>query len=114
MAAGKYDITIDQGSVFDIPMTYRDAAGAPVDMTSWTARMQVRKTAASPTLVVELTTANSRITLGNGSLSLHMADTVTATLTPGDYVYQLELDPGGGNAFRFLEGKCTISAEVTR
>jgi hypothetical protein len=78
--------------------------------------MQVRSTAASSTIVLELTTANSRITLGGtaGTVDLLVAANVTAALTPGLYVYDLELVSGGGEVTRLIEGNFNVKAEVTR
>lgn len=115
MAAGNLDIRIDQGSVFALSLEYTDAAGVAVNLTGFTARMQVRKSATAPAPVLNLT-SGSGITLGGaaGTIALYASDSTTAGVPAGDYVYSLELDPGGGNSFRLLEGKCTVTAEVTR
>jgi len=78
--------------------------------------MQVRETADASSILLELTTANSRITLGGtaGTVNLLVAATVTAALTPGLYVYDLELVSGGGEVTRLIEGNFNVRAEVTR
>jgi hypothetical protein len=81
--------------------------------------MQVRETVATATIIVELTTANGRITLGNtiatkGQVNLLIDATTTAGLAPGLYVYDLELVSNTGVVDRILEGNFKVSAEVTR
>jgi len=81
--------------------------------------MQVRATVASTSIVLELTTANGRIILGNtagtkGQVNLLVSATTTAALTPGLYVYDLELVSSTGVVDRILEGNFKVSAEVTR
>ena len=115
MAATTYDITIEQGATFSQVITYKES-GVAINLTGYTARMQVRSTLESATSVVELTTANSRITLGGaaGTITLTISATDTAALTAGRGVYDLELVSGSNIVTRLLQGVCTISRNVTR
>ena len=115
MAATTYDITIEQGATFSQVITYKES-GVAINLTGYTARMQVRSTLESATSVVELTTANSRIALGGaaGTITLTISATDTAALTAGRGVYDLELVSGSGIVTRLLQGVATISRNVTR
>jgi hypothetical protein len=115
MAATTYDILIEQGATFSQVITYKEA-GVAVNLTGYTARMQVRATLESASTLVELTTANSRIALGGtaGTISLTISATDTAALTSGRGVYDLELVSGSGIVTRLLQGVATISRNVTR
>jgi hypothetical protein len=115
MAATTYDILIEQGATFSQVITYKDN-GVAVNLTGYTARMQVRATLESASTLVELTTANSRIALGGtaGTITLTISATDTAALTAGRGVYDLELVSGSGIVTRLLQGVATISRNVTR
>jgi hypothetical protein len=115
MAAGRYDITCEQGATFARTLQWLDENEAPIDLTGYTARMHVRKTVKSATTLIELTTANGRITLtpADGKLDLLLTATLTAAITDGG-VYDVELVSPGGVVTRILEGKFTLSREVTR
>jgi tRNA threonylcarbamoyladenosine modification (KEOPS) complex Pcc1 subunit len=115
MAAMTYDILIEQGATFSESMVYKDQ-GVAINLTGYTARMQVRSTLESATTVVELTTANDRIALGGtaGTITLTISATDTAGLTAGRGVYDLELVSGSGIVTRLLQGVATISRNVTR
>jgi hypothetical protein len=115
MAATTYDILIEQGATFSQLVTYKDN-GVAVNLTGYTARMQVRATLESASTLVELTTANSRIALGGtaGTITLTISATDTAALTAGRGVYDLELVSGSGIVTRLLQGVATISRNVTR
>jgi hypothetical protein len=78
--------------------------------------MQVRANVESSTVILELTTSNSRITLGGtaGTVDLLVPAATTANLTAGLYVYDLELVSGGGEVTRLIEGNFNVRAEVTR
>jgi hypothetical protein len=111
--AGVYDITAPQGATFDTTFTYT-IGGTAVNLTGYTAAMQVRSAyAASP--IISLTNV-SGITLGGvaGTIRVVISATTTATYKAGQYLYDLELTSGSGVVTRLLQGKFTISPEVTR
>ena len=43
MTAGIYNATIDQGATWSVTVTYTDSTGAPINLTGYTAAMQVRQ-----------------------------------------------------------------------
>lgn len=116
MAAGSYDFTIEQGATFTATVTWRDANDALVNLTGYTARMQIRSAVTSPTVTLELTDSNGRITLGGaaGTVALTIAAADTEAIGAGTYVYDLELVSAAGVVTRLLEGGITVKAEVTR
>ena len=109
------DLCIPQGATFSQVITWK-ADGDEVNLTGFTARMQIRPTAASATTTLSLTTENSRIALGGaaGTITLSISATDTAAITAGRYVYDLELVSAGGIVTRLLQGVVTVSANVTR
>lgn len=113
--AGKYSFVLDQGSTWDTVMTWK-IGGTPVNLTGYTARMQARATADSTSTVFSWTSGAGQLVLGGalGTITLNIPDTVTAGYTAGTYVYDLELESGGGATTRLLEGTFTITREVTR
>lgn len=114
MLAGQYDITVEQGSTFNLTLVYKDQRGYVIDLTGYSARMQLRSSVASSAVVLDLTTANGRISIDGaaGKISLLIAAADTAGLS-GTGVYDLEL-VNGLIVQRVLEGSYTISPEVTR
>jgi hypothetical protein len=116
MAAGTLDITIEQGATFDLVLTWQ-VNGAPVNLTSYTARLQARVDIDETDTVLSLTTsAGGGITLGGaaGTITLNRSATQTALLVAGGYIYDLELASGAGVVTRLVEGDLLISPEVTR
>jgi len=114
--SGSYNITCDQGATFKRTITWTNQARTPYNLTGYTARMQVRSTVSASNVELELTTSNSRITLGGaaGTINLTVPAVTTAALTPGLYVYDLELISAGGEVTRLIEGNFNVKAEVTR
>lgn len=104
-----------QGSTFQAGIYVKDKYQTPTDLTGYTFRMQVRATAASSTVLLEITTSNyGTITASTGKLYWSVPASITAAVAAGIYYYDLELVSGGGIVKRILEGKFEVSAEVTR
>lgn len=115
MAAGTYDITIEQGAAFDAVFTYEDTTGNPVPLAGWSAKMQIRRFAGG-TVLAELSTADGRIILGasDGTVRVHLPASATAAITiPG--VWDLDLVPpsGADDTVRLLGGRMRLRPAVT-
>ena len=117
MALGnRYDLEIKQGATLSLTATWKDSSGTAVNLTGYTARLQVRATYDSSSTILSLTSA-AGITLGGaaGTIAITASATTTAALTaPWSGVYDLELVSGGGEVTRLLEGIATVSPEVSR
>ena len=113
MPAANYDILIEQGATYRQDFVWKDSAGDPIDLSTYTARMQVRKLKTEE-LLLNLAEGTG-ITLGNdGSIEVEVSATVTETLPVVCGRYDLELEDSNGIVTRLLQGDVTISAEVTR
>ena len=112
--AGTYDIEAEQGATFHRVMTW-SIDSEPVDLTGWTARMQVRKTAKATDTFLSLNNgALGGITLDAvGGVTIRVEAEVLSTVPAGSWVYDLELD-SGSEVTRLLGGAFEVSAEVTR
>jgi len=115
MAATTYDLLFEQGANFSQVITYKED-GVAINLTGYTARMQVRATLEAASTLVELTTGNYGIVLGGvaGTITLGLSASATAAITAGRGVYDLELVSGAGIVTRLLQGVVTISRNVTR
>lgn len=109
-----YDFTAGQGETFDRTVTW-EISDVAVNVTGYTARLQVRKSHRSTSAVVSLT-SSSGLTLGGsaGTIQIVISATATAALDAGRYVYDLELVSAGGAVTRVLEGAFVLTPEVTR
>ena len=116
MAAGKRDIYIEQGATFRLNLVWKDSLGVPVNLTGYSARMQVRRAYNNPNTLLSLSTATGTISLGGsaGTISIDGQALLTEDMSSRVGVYDLELQSADGTVTRLLEGKVTISPEVTR
>ena len=121
----KYNLTMWQGSTFGLVITVKDANNVVQNLTSYTARMQMRSSYDAGSVTESLTTSNGEITItaATGNVALELAASRTANisvdLTNGkppksSYVYDLELIDGDGKVSKLLYGDVTVYGEVTR
>lgn len=113
MAAVTRNFTIEQKATFRKKLTYRDAKKKPINLTGFSARMQIR--AADGSLIADLSTEKSTIVLGGaaGTIELVISAADTAKMTFATALYDLKLIAPSGDETRLLQGKVTLSAGQT-
>jgi len=113
--AQTYDITADQGATYSIVITYKDNNGNPINLTGYTARMQLRASYTTAVASLTLTTENGRISLGGalGTITLNIDATTMETLEAKTYVYDLELI-NGSTVIRLIQGLFVNRPNATR
>jgi hypothetical protein len=90
-------------------------AYAPVNLTGYTAALQVRSLPDSPSAVLSLTTGSGiTLTALTGQIDVHATALQTAAIDEGTYYYDLELTSAGGIVTRVAQGQVVVSPEVTR
>ena len=121
--AEKHNFQIDQGTDWVAYLRYKDSSDNLFDLSLWSARMDIRTAPDAPDgggdPILELTTANGRIELGDGSdpdknITLRLTNALTSAVVADTYFYDLELVTDGGVVTRKLEGKVKFRQEVTR
>ena len=125
------DLEVFQGAYWSQRLEWQDQALSPIDLTGYTARMQVRRQVESedPLIVLETDPApggglgNGRITLGDplltdGVILLEIETSASADLPATRFDrrwrYDLEMVPAGGQVRRLMMGRFIVSPEVTR
>lgn len=116
MAAATYNFVIEQGTTLAKTLIWNDSTGNPVNLSGYTARMQVRQSVTSSVVLLELTTTAGTITITplTGTIVLSFSATTTADITWRHGKYDLELVASNGVVTRLIEGQIDISPEVTR
>ena len=113
MEPGQYKLKVRKNRVLDKTFTWK-IDGTPVDLTGYTAKMQIRRTTnAEP--ILQLTESDG-ITLGGnaGTIRIKRSPAQTALLIAGLHVWDLELIPASGDAVTLLEGAAAIEEQVSR
>ena len=143
MKSGNYDISVDQGSTFIFHLTYQDSAGTAIDLTSYSAHMQVRRSTIDTGLILDISSAGgvtgggstgeytsggsashdySGVTLNGttagatgttGGIYIQVDADTMKNVPIGKHVYDLELTTGT-DVNKVLKGRFEVEGEVTR
>jgi hypothetical protein len=109
------DIEVDQGVSKTILFQWFDGStNLPVDMTGFSALMQIRKAYGDPVVLLELSTTNNKLDLsgGTGTVVIVLAPSDTATMQDYSCVYELVLTRPDNTKLSFLKGKFTLLQNV--
>lgn len=118
MTTPRRKLIVERGSNPILVLVWRDAETCiPIDLAGYTAKLYIRETAQSDTLLEEWSTALGTIALNAGGETGRIevnADTRTSNWVKG--VYDLAVYPGGDEAQgrRLQEGVAVLSWGVSR
>ena len=119
MAAVKeVELIVPQGTTYTYVVTFVDPdnAGAPVDLSGYSARMQARAKVADTATLYSTTSSGGHLTLGAtaGTVTLVIPASVTAAWTFKRAVFDLEVESPSGAVYRLVKGVLSVDPEVTR
>ena len=132
----RHDITANQGETLNLHLSYTDSNDSVIDLSSYTAELQVRRTHYSSDKLLHLTGttsgfggATAGITGATGGIYLNrnagntggetggiliVAGATGTSLVPGGkHLYDLEIN-SNGTVTRLIEGRFECPSEVTR
>ena len=133
MAAGRYSFVLEQGTTVDFELQYKDSNSVPIDLTNYTARMEIRSTySGSGDTYLVLTSSlgdtytkqadsaflsmsgSSLITpTTSGSIGVYIGYELADSLTfATDAFYDLEITTGVSRT-RVIEGRIALSRQTT-
>lgn len=121
-------IKFDQGKTLKPIFYYLSPTNAVINLAGYTARMAVRETIESATVIWTLTTENNGLSIVTGTATLSDGTTVanaqgiklnitgaqTAAATFSTAVFDIELIEPGGDVLPFIKGTLSLYSEVTR
>jgi hypothetical protein len=122
MPAGRHDIVIERGSTYRQTFQYLDADENAIDLTGWSARMQMRSPDWQGDVVPgfdlssDVSPGGITITVATGEVMVEVSAIDTAAIDSDVCrgVYDLELEDPDGFVVRLIEGRIAIVPEVTR
>lgn len=105
------NLYIDQGSDYSDIITVASTNGQPLDLTGYTVAAQMRKSYQSRT---SYNFSSSIYDAVNGKVRLQLSAESSNTITPGRYVYDVEITSPTGGKTRVIEGIVVITPQVTQ
>lgn len=115
MSTVKKNLVIKKGADFSFKFIWKGSDGNPINLTGYTARMQIREVITDASPIISLTDPTD-IVLGGvaGTVELIITNAVTGALAISCGVYDLEMINPSSNVRRLLEGNVSVDDEVTR
>lgn len=113
MQTGRYNIQARQGQTFNFSFTIK-TDGVAWDLSTYSARMQVRPSNISATKYLDLVSPTNITLDSSGNVSITVSASVMAGIVYGNHVYDIELESAGGTVYTVLEGKFQVKQEVTQ
>ena len=111
MAAGTYNFTVEQGTTFIRSLSLQEN-GSAMNLAGYSVASQMRSTHDSSTVVG---TISANVTNASaGQLTLSMTASATGGIEEGIYVYDVEITASSGAVNRILQGRVTLTPQVTR
>lgn len=110
MAALPVNLVIEQGTDFEVSLTIKTAGGSAVNLTGYSGVARMKKSYYSQSYTPFSITWVDR---PNGVIKLTLANTVTAALEGGRYVYDLTIESAGAKKTRVIEGLVTVTPGAT-
>lgn len=112
MAVTAVNLTIEQGEDFEVTFDVTNPDNTKVGLTGYTAVATLRKYPGDSigySFSTTLTTSQGKVTIG-------MANTITASLTPGRHYYDVFLinSTGNGKRYKAVEGNILVNPSATR
>lgn len=110
-----YDIVADQGATLNRVLFLKTSTKTPINLTGYSGRMQIRTSSAESAIVQTLVTGTRSLSIDPllGRVDVLLTPAETEALSPGIYVYDIELESPDGDVTKFIAGKFTVRAEIT-
>lgn len=111
-----YNLEIEQGIPFKKKFLVRNADNSSVPLAGYSARMQFRPYASSSVVSIDATTANAKLIINtsDSSVEINLSEADTTSLEFKNYVYDIEIVDTSSVPLRLVQGKVTVSQEITR
>jgi hypothetical protein len=111
---GRFNFSLIQGDTFNTSPAWK-INNSYVNVTGYSAKMQVRQAVTSTSVILEMSTANGRIVAGttDGKFTITLSAVDSAALPPGNYIYDLDITSPGGIKTTLLTGGFAVVAQVT-
>jgi len=125
MAAGNYDILIEQGTTFEILLTLKDVNAVPINLTGHEFRGQLKKAFTDEEATAEFgfRVLDQTIEDNLGKVVVTLTPTQTSEIETSakkttrsltTLVYDIESVDATGFVIRWLQGEAKVSPEVTK
>lgn len=102
-----------QGDTHSVLTRYVDSNGAAINLSGYSAKLQVKETYDGTALVTLTQLAGLAIDGAAGTITITFTAAQTGALAVGIYLYDLQITSPGGVVTTLIEGRFSILPQVT-
>jgi hypothetical protein len=110
----KHRIYIVRGDTWSQTWRYKDASGNAIDLSDYTALLQIRQTPDDKNTYLSLPADGTLTTDANGDIVATVAPTVTTLLGFTFAVYDLQITSSGGIVTTIIRGDVKLIEDVSK
>ncbi len=114
MNPGKLNLICPQGATFRKTFRVYDKNDVAIDLTGYTAQMQARKTTGAKTTILSVGTSTGEISITGNNIVVTIPYSDTELYPCGDFKWDIEITSPDDIRDRLIEGKFTVTPEVTK
>lgn len=111
--AGNYPIQLVQGDTFNFNFRL-EIDGEPWNLTSYTAKMQVRESTFATNKLLDLSTGSGITLTSTGHVSVTASSILTNNLPVGRWIYDFELTSPDNTKTTILQDAFIVAPQVTQ
>jgi hypothetical protein len=105
------NLYIDAGSDYSTIITVTGSNGQPINLSGYTVAAEMRKSYQSSLSHPFIPSVSSAI---NGKIRLQLTAQQSEQMTPGRWLYDVEITSPSGQKTRVVEGIVTINPQITK
>lgn len=105
------NLFVDAGSTYSNVISVAATNGAPLNLTGYTVKSQMRKSYQSSTAFAFTASVYDAI---NGKIRLQLTPSESEAIPAGRWLYDVEITSPSGTKTRVIEGIVTINPQITQ
>lgn len=118
MAATVFNLALESGVDYDITATWKDSSEVPINVTGYTAKLQIRTGPGSATALITKDSTLASITLGGalGTVAWSFTNAELTTLSSAarsPLQWDLFMTSPTGKKTKILKGSVTVDPQIT-
>lgn len=110
--ANTFNLSIDQGADYEVTFTYADSSQSPIDVTGYSALMQLRVSPGDDVILSLTDLAGITVGTTDGTFSVFIPAVQTTALTQ-DCRYDLLITDTTGHRTRLVEGAASVDLAIS-
>lgn len=110
--AGSHNIVVTKGDTFNFNFRV-ETDGVPWDLSTYTAKMQVRRSALDTNTLIDLSTGSGITMTSVGHVNATASSSIMSQLPAGRWYYDFEVTSSAGEKTTLIAGRFIVKAEVT-